>query len=169
MSNVNDHFKIRNATEEDVPVFFNLIKRLAKYEKLSHEMTASEALFAKYGFGEKTYYQALIAENDDDKALGFALYFYTFSTFLGKPSLYLEDLFVVPEARGNGVGKALLQQLAQIAQKRDCGRMEWAVLDWNQPAIDFYHSLDAAPLSEWITYRLTGDSLKRLAEDSGTE
>ncbi len=166
---MNNSFNIRTATADDVPVLFNLIKGLAKYEKLSHEMTASEALFTKYGFGENTYFQALIAESADNKAVGFALYFYTFSTFLGKPSLYLEDLFVVPELRGNGVGKALLQQLAQIAVERDCGRMEWAVLNWNQPAIDFYHALGAAPLSEWITFRLTGDSLKRLAENAGIE
>ncbi len=163
------NFNIRKATADDVPVFFNLIKGLAKYEKLSHEVTATEAMFTKYGFGEHTFYQTLLAETDDNNAIGFALFFYTFSTFLGKPTLYLEDLFVVPESRGFGVGKALLQKLAQIAIEHECGRMEWAVIDWNKPAIDFYHSLGALPLSEWITYRLTGDTLTKLAQNPGKE
>ncbi|MCB0314140.1 MAG: GNAT family N-acetyltransferase, partial [Calditrichaeota bacterium] len=114
--------------------------------------------------GETAYYQALIAETGEGKAVGFALYFFTFSTFVGKPTLKLEDLFVLPAYRGQGLGRRLLAELAVIARERDCGRMEWDVLDWNEPAIRFYQSLNAAPLSEWITYRLLPPDIEELSK-----
>jgi GNAT superfamily N-acetyltransferase len=157
-------YNIRPAILQDVPVILQLVKKLAEYERLSHQATATEELFSKYGFGETTCFQALLAEDSEKKALGFALYFFKFSTFLGKPTLHLEDLFVLPEFRGQGIGKSLLKKLAGIALEKDCGRMEWDVLDWNKPAIEFYESIQAAPLSGWITYRLTGKSLTEFAE-----
>ncbi len=156
-------YNIRKASEEDVPKILQLVKKLAEYEKLSHQAVATEELFKQFGFGETAYYHALIAENNHAGAVGFALYFFKFSTFLGKPTLHLEDLFVLPEHRKSGIGKSLLKTLAGIALEKNCGRMEWDVLDWNKPAIQFYESIDAAPLSDWITYRLTTDNLKKLA------
>lgn len=158
-------YRFRAAEREDVPAIISLVKRLAEYEKLAHQMVATEAEFLKYGFGDKSYYQALLAENDTGAAVGFSLYFFKFSTFLGKPTLHLEDLFVLPECRGEGIGKSFLQQLAAIALENECGRMEWDVLDWNEPAIKFYKSIHASPLGDWKTYRLTGDNLKNLADD----
>ena len=128
-------------------------------------MIATEALFKEFGFGNTAYFQALLAENDRNDAIGFALYFFKFSTFLGKPTLHLEDLFVLPEYRGRGIGKSLLKRLAAIAVDKNCGRMEWDVLDWNKPAIEFYESIEAIPLSDWVTYRLTGQNLKNLANE----
>ena len=156
-------YKIRQAVEKDVSTIIQLVKKLAEYENLSHQVSTTEESFKNFGFGKTAYYQALLAENSKNEAVGFALYFYKFSTFLGKPTLHLEDLFVLPENRGKGIGKSLLAELAKITIDKNCGRMEWDVLDWNEPAINFYKSINAAPLSDWITYRLTGENLKRLA------
>ena len=157
---------IRETRSEDVPILLQLVKKLAEYEKLLPDVSASEVLFEKNGFGEAPYFHSLLVENKEESGpryLGFALYFFTFSTFLGKPTLYLEDLFVLPEYRGRGIGKDLLIQLARVAIERDCGRMEWSVLNWNKPAIDFYLNLGAKPMDEWTVYRLTGSDLKTLA------
>jgi len=158
--------QIKEATVSDVPHLIQLVKKLAEYEKLENQMVATEELFTRYGFGEYSYYKALLAqneENDGSHSIGFALYFFTFSTFVGKPTLYLEDLFVLPEFRGRGVGKQLLKHLAQIAVQRDCGRMEWSVLNWNEPAILFYLELGAKAMEEWTLYRLHPPEIKKLA------
>ena len=156
-------FRIRPAEAEDVPVLLDLIRGLAEYERLSHEMSADEAGLRESLFGDRRYAEAAIGEIDGEP-VGFALFFHSYSTFLGKPGLYLEDLFVKPDHRGRGFGGALLRHVGRIAVERDCGRLEWAVLDWNEPAIGFYRKLGAAPLDEWTTYRMTGDALRRLAE-----
>jgi GNAT superfamily N-acetyltransferase len=164
--NKNLSLRIKEATSADVPKIVQLVKKLAEYEKLSSEVTATEELFTRYGFGENSYYQALLAETSEgtnSTSIGFALYFFTFSTFVGKPTLYLEDLFVLPEYRGRGVGSQLLKQLARIALQRDCGRMEWSVLDWNEPAIKIYLGLGAKPMSDWTQYRLNPVAIKKLA------
>ena len=157
--------RIEPATERDLPAVVRLVRHLAEYEKLAHVMVSSEDDFRKALFGPRTNAEALMAFADD-APVGFALYFYNFSTFLGKRGIYLEDLFVEPEYRGKGIGKALLQRLARIAKDEDCGRMEWSVLTWNQPSIDFYHRLGAVTLDDWRTFRLTGEALERL-EDRG--
>jgi len=157
--------KIERASERDLPAIVRLVRHLAEYEKLAHAMVSSEDDFRKALFGPRTNAEALMAFADD-APVGFALYFYNFSTFLGKRGIYLEDLFVEPEYRGQGIGKALLQRLARIAKDEDCGRMEWSVLTWNQPSIDFYHRLGAVTLDDWRTFRLTGEALERL-EDRG--
>ena len=154
--------RVRPGEKGDVPVIAELIRGLARFEKLEAEMTMTEAGLETTLFGPRRYAETLIAE-DDGKPIGFALFFHNYSTFLGKPGLYLEDLFVLPETRGGGVGKALLQRLAQIAVERHCGRLEWAVLDWNKDAIRFYERLGARPNSDWTTYRLTGEPLRALA------
>jgi GNAT superfamily N-acetyltransferase len=162
-------FKIRKAEKRDVPHILSFVKELAEYEKISHEVLATEDLYIKYGFGSSPFFHTLIVENcsgDELNFLGFALYFFTFSTFTGRPTLYLEDVFVLPEFRGHGIGKALLQYLANIALREDCGRMEWAVLDWNQIAIDFYLSINAKPMNDWTVYRLELNAIKKLAERS---
>ncbi len=148
--------------EKDIPGVLELVKGLAEYEKLLPQVTATIELYLKNGFGDNRYFHALLVENRD-RYVGFALYFFTFSTFIGKPTLYLEDLFVLPEYRGHGIGKALLRKLANIALLRDCGRMEWSVLDWNEPAIRFYKKLGARPMSDWTVYRLLKDEIKKLA------
>ncbi len=153
---------IRKAQKNDVPVILNFIKLLAEYEKLSHEVIATEKLLEEQIFGDKSPVQVLIADLNG-KPVGFALYFYNFSTFLGRKGIYLEDLFVLPETRGQGVGKRLLQALAAQAVAEGCGRVEWSVLDWNKPAIDFYKSIGAHPMDEWTVYRLTGENLKAFA------
>lgn len=158
------NFNIRKATRQDIPLILGLIKELAIYEKLRHQVTATEEQLAHFGFGEKKYFEVLLAETETNRALGFALYFFTFSTFLAKPTLYLEDLFVLPEHRGYGIGKALLQELARIALEKGCGRMEWTVLDWNEPAIGFYRSLEAVPMSQWTTFRLNRQALEKLGK-----
>jgi GNAT superfamily N-acetyltransferase len=155
--------KIERATEQDIPAIVRLVRRLAEYEKLAHAMVSTEEDFRKALFGPQRNVEALLAFAGD-APVGFALYFYNFSTFLGKRGIYLEDLFVDPEFRGQGIGKALLQRLARIAKDQDCGRMEWSVLTWNQPSIDFYHRLDAVTLEDWRTFRLSGVALERLAE-----
>lgn len=145
-----------------MPVIARLIRELARYEKMEQEVEMTEELLATGLFGARPYAEALIAE-EDDEPIGFALFFHNFSTFLARPGIYLEDLFVVADQRGRGVGRALLKRLAQVAVERGCGRMEWAVLDWNRDAIGFYERLDARPNSEWTTYRLAGEPLRRLA------
>jgi GNAT superfamily N-acetyltransferase len=153
---------LRPATVADVPQIVTFIRALAEYERLLHEVVATDAGMRQALFGPRPYAEVVLAE-DDGVPIGFALFFHTFSTFLGQPGIYLEDLFVVPEARGRGVGRALLAHLAGLAIERGCGRVEWAVLDWNAPAIRFYQSLGAGPNSEWTVYRLTGDPLTALA------
>ncbi len=160
-------FHIRNGTEADIPVILYLVRELAKYEKLLHEVVATEQDYMRFGTGQAPYFQTLLAEVNEGgrkKAVGFALYFFTFSTFLGKPTLYLEDLFVLPDYRGQGIGKTLLGYLAQIALEHDCGRMEWAVLDWNTPAIEFYQKLGARAMDEWTTFRIQIPEMKKLAD-----
>jgi GNAT superfamily N-acetyltransferase len=145
-----------------VPVIVRLIKALSVYEKLEHMVAANDEKVDRALFGPRPYAEALIAE-EGGRPVGFALFFHNFSTFLAQPGIYLEDLFVEPEQRGKGVGRALLGRLAEIAVERDCGRLEWAVLDWNESAIRFYEKLGARPNAEWTVYRLTGDSLRALA------
>jgi len=159
MTNV---INIREATSADVPLILKFIKGLAEYEKLSHEVVATEASLQKTLFGEKPAAEVVIAELHQ-QPVGFALFFHNFSTFLAQPGLYLEDLFVIPEARGKGVGKALLVHLANLALHRGCGRFEWSVLDWNQPAIDFYRSIGAVGMDEWTVQRVDGERLRALA------
>jgi GNAT superfamily N-acetyltransferase len=154
--------EIRAATEDDVPLILSLIKTLAGYERLSHEAVATEETLRASLFGERQVAETLLAHLGDDPA-GFALFFYNFSTFLDRPGIYLEDLYVRPEYRGAGVGRALLVHLAGLARDRDCGRLEWSVLDWNEPAIGFYESIGASPVSGWTVYRVTGRALEELA------
>ena len=156
--------RIRPATEDDVPLILALIKELAEYERLSGEVVATEAGLTSVLFGEDARARALIAYAGAD-SVGFAVYFYNFSTFLGRAGLYLEDLFVRPAWRRQGVGRQLLRELAQRAVADGCGRLEWSVLDWNEPAIRFYRSIGARPMDEWTVYRLTGDALVRFASD----
>jgi len=153
---------IRPATEADLGTIEELIRALAAYERMADEVVMDAELLRKGLFGDRPYAEVLIAEVDDE-AVGFALFFHNFSTFLGRPGIYLEDLFVKPEHRGSGLGKALLKRLAEIAVERDCGRMEWAVLDWNEPSIGFYKKLGARPNDDWTVYRLTGEALQKLA------
>lgn len=153
---------VRRATARDAGVVLQLIRGLAEYERLAHTMTASAAALRRHGFGRRRYFEALICRRAR-RPVGFALYFFTYSTFVGRPTLYLEDLFVVPEERGRGAGQALLRALARVAVRRGCGRMEWTVLDWNRPAIRFYRRLGATLRREWILTRLAGAPLRRLA------
>jgi GNAT superfamily N-acetyltransferase len=153
---------LRAATAADVPQILAFIRGLAEYERLLHEVVATEEAMRQALFGPRPYAEVVLAE-DDGVPVGFALFFHTFSTFLGQPGIYLEDLFVVPAARGRGVGRALLSHLSRVAIERGCGRVEWAVLDWNAPAIRFYDSLGAQPNSEWTVYRLTDEALAALA------
>mgnify|MGYP001473577400 FL=1 len=157
---------LRAATPDDVTLIRELIEGLADYERLRHECVATDASLRETLFGARPYAEVVIADVDGSAA-GFALFFHNYSTFLAKPGIYLEDLFVRPEQRGRGVGKALLQRLAQLAVERGCGRLEWSVLDWNADAIGFYRSLGARPQDEWTVYRVTGDALTQLA--SGEE
>ena len=152
----------RFAEERDTPLILNFIKRLADYEHMLDQVVADEATLADQLFRKQS--AEVLFALEDGKEVGFALFFHNFSTFLGRSGLYLEDLFVLPEHRGKGYGKAILQKLASIAQERNCGRMEWWCLDWNKPSIDFYRSLEAEPMSDWTVYRLTGETLNNLAE-----
>jgi GNAT superfamily N-acetyltransferase len=156
--------KIRPAEPADVPVIAELIRALARFEKLESEVTMTEERLAENLFGRHRYAETLIAE-EAGAPVGFALFFHNFSTFLALPGIYLEDLFVVPEHRGRGIGKALLKELARLAVERGCGRLEWAVLDWNREAIGFYERLGAKPNSEWTVYRLSGESLSALGRE----
>jgi GNAT superfamily N-acetyltransferase len=153
---------IAAARPQDVPILHSLIRGLAEYEKLLHQAVGTEAQLHAELFGDRPVIESVIGW-DDARPVGFALYFHNFSTFLARRGLYLEDLFVIPAARGKGYGKALIRHLAQLAVARGCGRFEWAVLDWNQPAIDFYRSIGADVMSDWRICRLTGDALERFA------
>ena len=158
-----ENFAIRPATAADVPIILELIRALATYERAPNDVTATEDGLSKVLFGEKPAAEVLLAF-ENETAVGFAVFFHNFSTWLGRPGLYLEDLFVRPEDRGKGYGRALLIHLAKIARDRSCGRMEWAVLDWNEPAIQFYHKLGAKPMDEWTVFRLTRDGIAKLAD-----
>ena len=153
---------IRFATENDCAMILHFIRDLAEYEKMADQVVASEELLREWIFEKQKAEVLFVCE--EGKELGFALFFHNFSTFLGRAGIYLEDLFVLPEYRGNGYGKALLKKLAQIAVERGCGRLEWSCLDWNSPSIDFYRALGAIPMDDWTTYRLTGETLKKLSE-----
>jgi GNAT superfamily N-acetyltransferase len=165
--NMLPDFNIRPARVEDVPVILQLIRDLATYERAPKEVVATEQLLVDVVFGEKPVAEVLLAF-EEESPVGFAVYFYNFSTWLGRPGLYLEDLFVKPEKRGKGYGRALLVELAKIACDRGCGRMEWAVLDWNEPAIKFYRGLGAKPMDEWTVFRLTRDGIAKLANAADT-
>jgi GNAT superfamily N-acetyltransferase len=156
---------IRAATSSDIALIGQFIRDLAAYEKLAHAVRFDEAVMAQKLFGPRPYAEVLIGEIEN-VAEGFALFFHNFSTFEGRPGIYLEDLFVRPDARGSGLGKALLGRLAALAVERDCARLEWSVLDWNTPAIDFYKALGATPMDEWTVYRVDGDALTGLAAHS---
>lgn len=156
--------RIRAAEPADVPLIANLIRQLAKFEKLDDDVVLTEDLLMTGLFGPRPYAETVIAE-DDALPVGFALFFHTFSTFLARPGIYLEDLFVLSDHRGRGIGRALLAHLAQLAVQRGCGRLEWAVLNWNQDAIRFYERLGARPNSEWTVYRLTGEALSALGRE----
>jgi GNAT superfamily N-acetyltransferase len=153
--------ELRRALRADVPEVLRLIRALAAYEKLSHEVVATEAALAETLFGARPAAEVLLAE-EGGRAVGFALFFQNYSTFLAKSGIYLEDLFVEPACRGRGIGKALLKAVARLAVERGCGRFEWAVLDWNDPAIGFYEGLGARRMTDWTVMRLTGDALSRL-------
>lgn len=161
MENKYDSIVIRKAKREDTSIILKLIEELAVYEKLSHTVVNTEKMIQKYLFDENKFAEALIADYDN-KPVGFALFFHNYSTFVGKPGIYLEDLFVQPEMRGKGIGKKLFMELITIAKDRDCGRIEWSVLNWNTPAIDFYKSMGALSMDEWTVYRLTEDKFKSI-------
>ena len=158
--------RIREAVLADIPLIAAFIRELAEYERLLDEVTMTEERLASNLFGERRYAETVIAEDEDHQPLGFALFFHNFSTFLGLPGIYLEDLYVRPVRRGSGVGRALLRHVARVALERGCGRLEWSVLDCNQSAISFYMGLGARSSSEWTGYRLHGKALERLAEES---
>lgn len=157
-----ENFSFRNAEEKDCGKILFFIRELASYEKMSDEVVATEDLLREWLF-EKRIAEVIFA-CEDGKEVGFALFFHNFSTFLGRAGIYLEDLYVMPEYRGKGYGKALLKQLARIAEERGCGRLEWWCLNWNRPSIDFYLSLGAVPMKDWTVYRITGETLKELAK-----
>lgn len=159
---MTDDILIRAAEPGDIDTILQFIRDLADYEKLAHAVNTDRDTLARYLFGPRPMAEVLIAERQGD-AIGFALFFHNFSTFEGRPGLYLEDLFVRPEARGSGAGKALLARLAQLAIERDCARLEWSVLDWNEPAIAVYRAIGAVPMDEWTIQRLDGASLQALA------
>ena len=164
--NANEtHMAIRFAEEADLPVVLRFIRELAEYEKMADQVVATEKLLREWMFEKRTA-EALIGEADGE-AVGFALFFHNFSTFLGRAGIYLEDLYVRPEHRGRGFGGAFLRRLAAIAVERGCGRLEWSCLDWNRPSIDFYRALGAEPMDEWTIYRVAGETLERLAADGG--
>ena len=160
---MNSDCTIKFATIDDVPLILKFIKELADYEKLLHEVVATEEILRETLFGEKARAEVVIAYYKNE-AIGFALFFHNFSTFLGRPGIYLEDLYVKPEMRGRGFGKALLGYLAKLAKERNCGRLEWWVLDWNKPSIEFYKSIGAKPMDEWTVFRVTGKELTELAD-----
>jgi GNAT superfamily N-acetyltransferase len=153
---------IRSAQPEDAATLFDLINALAEYEKLSHHVTGSAEALKEHLFGDRPCIEAIVADHNE-KSVGFALFFTNYSTFLTKPGIYLEDLFVLPDCRGLGIGKALLTRLAQLALERDCGRLEWSVLDWNKPAIGFYQRMGATVLPDWRICRVTGAAIEQLA------
>jgi len=154
--------EVRGATRADVPLVLALICELTEYEKLSHEVVATEDGLRGWLFGERPAAEVLIGESEGRPA-AFALFFHSFSTFLGRPGIYLEDLYVRPEFRGRGMGRAMLVHLARLAKERGCGRLEWSVLDWNEPSIRFYEALGAVAMDDWTVHRVTGEALNRLA------
>jgi GNAT superfamily N-acetyltransferase len=154
---------IRAATATDVPLILTFVRALAEYERAPHAVVATEEDLLRDGFGPNPYYSCLIAEHGGQPA-GFAFYFFDYSTWIGRPGIYLEDIFVLPESRGRGIGKALLQRVAAIAMEKGCARLKWAVLDWNTPAIDFYEAMGAEIQKEWLYVRLQGEALERLAQ-----
>jgi GNAT superfamily N-acetyltransferase len=161
--------QIRQASETDLPLILEFIKALAEYERMADKVVATEDRLRRTLFGQPRFAEVLIGEEQGDP-VAFALFFHNYSTFLAKPGLYLEDLFVKPEVRGRGYGRAMLARLARIARERDCGRLEWWVLDWNTPAIEFYKKLGALPMDEWTVFRVTGSALDQLAaQDGGQE
>ena len=162
MDTVIENYKIRSAELDDVPEIFVLIKELADYERLLDEVVVTEELLEETLFGENSNVAVLLAYSGN-QVLGFALYFHTYSTFLGRPGIYLEDLFVREFARGKGIGEALLRRISRCALEMGGGRLEWSVLDWNEPAISFYKKMGAVPLDEWTMFRITGEKLKELA------
>jgi GNAT superfamily N-acetyltransferase len=157
-------FTIRSARSEDTPLILSFIRELAEYEKLSHHVVASEAELERTLFGERPVAEVIIGEYED-APVAFALFFHTYSTFLARPGVYLEDLFVKPEMRGKGLGTMMLSYLAHLARERGCGRFEWSVLDWNEPAIKVYRSIGAVPMGEWTVHRVDGEVLTRLADN----
>ena len=161
MATDTPRFQIKPATESDVPVIFSFIKKLAYYERLAHEVVATEPLLRQTLFGTRRTAEVAIGYLENEP-VGFVLFFHNYSTFLGKPGLYIEDLFVAEAYRRRGYGRALLLHVARLAKERGCGRLEWSVLDWNQPAINFYRKLGAVPMSEWTVFRVTGSSLDEL-------
>jgi GNAT superfamily N-acetyltransferase len=156
-------FLIREAERKDVPLVLSFIRKMGEYEKLSHEVVASEELLERYLFGNRRFAEVILGYYNE-VPVGFALYFFNFSTFLSRPGIYLEDIFVLEEYRRMGFGKVMLSYLAKTAVERECGRLEWVVLDWNEPSIKFYKSLGAKLMNEWIITRMTGPSLKELAD-----
>jgi GNAT superfamily N-acetyltransferase len=161
-------FKIREANETDTPVIMDLVQKLAVYERSPDSFVASPEDYRKWGWGKDSIFKVLLAENkgrEGPRYVGLALYYYTFSTWTGRPTLWLEDLFVPEDLRGNGIGSALLKRLAKIALEKECGRMEWTVLDWNEPSRKFYYSLGAKSMDDWTTFRLTPKELYELAKD----
>jgi GNAT superfamily N-acetyltransferase len=160
--------RIEPATERDLPAIVHLVRQLARYEKLEHAMVATQDDFRQALFGIERNAYALMAFADD-AAVGFALYFYNFSTFLGQRGIYLEDIYVEPEHRGRGIGSALLKRLARVAKEQNCGRMEWSVLTWNQPSIDFYHRLGAVTLDDWRIFRLHGEPLEQMSAGASAD
>lgn len=159
-----ESLRLRVATETDCGIVLAFISELAEYEKLSHEVKTDVALLRRHLFGERRVAEVIIADYDS-RPVGFALFFHNFSTFLGRPGIYLEDLYVQPTYRGRGIGASLLKYLAKLAVERDCGRLEWSVLNWNQPAIGFYTRMGAVPMDEWTAYRLTGKALQAAADN----
>ncbi len=162
MSGQAPETRVRFARAGDAPLILQFIRELAEYERLSHEVVADADALETWLFGPRPVAEVFIAEHGDEPA-GFALFFHNFSTFLGRPGIYLEDLYVRPALRGHGIGRLLLQRLAALATERGCGRLEWSVLDWNTPAIEFYRSLGGYPLDEWTGFRVTGPALEALA------
>lgn len=162
MNRNTEKIQIRFAGIEDTPTILRLIKELSVYEKLSHTVLNSEALLKENLFGKKQFAEVLIAEYDNQPA-GFALFFHNYSTFVGKPGIYLEDLYVQPEMRAKGIGKSLFLELVKLAKERNCGRVEWSVLNWNTPAVDFYKRIGAVPMDEWTVYRLDAEKIDELA------
>lgn len=159
---MNHTLSFRDATPEDAGLILFFIKALADYEKMNSDVQATEELLREWIFDKRK--AEVFFALADGKEVGFALFFHNFSTFLGRAGIYLEDLYVLPEYRGKGIGKAILRRLAQLTRERGCGRLEWACLNWNQPSIDFYLSLGAQPMSDWTVYRLSGDAMEKLAE-----
>lgn len=165
---LKNHLRITPATKSDLPLILGFIKELAEYERLAEEVVATEEILGETLFGERRFAEVVIAYYDN-QPVGYALFFHSFSTFLGRPGMYLEDLYVRPVMRGKGIGKALLAYVARLATERKCGRLEWAVLNWNEPAVGFYKSLGARPMDAWTVYRLAGEPLNQLAARSSND